>query len=208
MTILEKHLQLDENEEKESKDKTFDAKLEELLIKKRRIFFSCSVTSETAREAIRKLWYLEHTDPGKPIIFVINSAGGSVSDGFAIWDQIHMISSPVYTLITGLAASMGSVLSLAASPKKRFATPHARIMLHQPLIPGVIQGQATDLEIQAREIIKTRNTLIKLYADKTGQKFSVIEKTIDRDTWMSAQEAKDFGLLDEIVSSYSKFDFD
>jgi len=207
MTTQKKLFRLNENGEKEGKDKAFDAKLEEFLLEKRRIFFSCNVTDETARETIRRLWYLEHTGPGKPILLVVNSAGGSVSAGFAIWDQIHMISSPVYTLVTGLAASMGSVLSLAAAPEKRFATLNARIMLHQPLIPGVIQGQATDLEIQAKEIIKTRDALIKLYADKTGQKLSVIEKIIDRDTWMSAQEAKDFGLLDKIVSSYSEFNF-
>ena len=198
----------DEDEEKESKDKSFDSKIEELLLKKRRIFFSCAVTDETARETIRKLWYLEYTEPGKPILFVINSPGGSVDSGFAIWDQILMISSPVVTLVTGLAASMGSILSLAAAPKKRFASPNARFMLHQPLIHGVIQGQATDLEIQAKEIIKTRNALIELYAKSTGKDRALIEKTIDRDTWMSAEEAKDFGLLDGIVSSYQELGFD
>lgn len=198
----------DEDEEKAGKNKPFDAKVEELLLKKRRIFFSSPVTDETAKDAIRKLWYLEYTDPGKPILFVINSPGGSVDSGFAIWDQIHMISSPVTTLVTGLAASMGSVLSLAAAPKKRFATPNARIMMHQPLIHGVIQGQATDLEIQAREIIKTRNALIELYAKATGKERALIEKTIDRDTWMSVDEAKDFGLLDGVVSSFQELGFD
>lgn len=198
----------DEDEEKAGKNKPFDAKVEELLLKKRRIFFSSPVTDETAKDAIRKLWYLEYTDPGKPILFVINSPGGSVDSGFAIWDQIHMISSPVTTLVTGLAASMGSVLSLAAAPKKRFATPNARIMMHQPLIHGVIQGQATDLEIQAKEIIKTRNALIELYAKATGKERALIEKTIDRDTWMSVDEAKDFGLLDGVVSSFQELGFD
>jgi ATP-dependent Clp protease protease subunit len=201
-------IRLDEDEEKAGKNKPFDAKVEELLLKKRRIFFSSPVTDETAKDAIRKLWYLEYTDPGKPILFVINSPGGSVDSGFAIWDQIHMISSPVTTLVTGLAASMGSVLSLAAAPKKRFATPNARIMMHQPLIHGVIQGQATDLEIQAKEIIKTRNALIELYAKATGKERALIEKTIDRDTWMSVDEAKDFGLLDGVVSSFQELGFD
>lgn len=198
----------DDEDEKEGKSKPFDAKVEELLLKKRRIFFSSAVTDESAKDAIRKLWYLEHTAPGEPILFVINSPGGSVDSGFAIWDQIMMITSPVTTLVTGLAASMGSVLSLAAAPGKRFATKSARIMIHQPLISGVIQGQATDLEIQAKEIIKTRKQIVDVYAKSTGKPAELIEKTIDRDTWMSADEAKDFGLLDGIVTSYKELGFE
>lgn len=197
----------DDDDEKES-SKSFDAKIEEMMLKKRRIFFSSSVSDQSAKEVIRKLWYLEHTNPGKPILFVINSPGGSVDSGFAIWDQMQMISSPVTTLVTGLAASMGSVLSLAAAPGKRFATPFARIMIHQPLISGVIQGQATDLEIQAKEIIKTRRQIVDVYARATGKDPALIEKTIDRDTWMSASEAKDFGLLDGIVSTYKELGFE
>lgn len=198
----------DDEDEKEGKLKPFDVKVEEILLKKRRLFFSAAVTDETAKDAIRKLWYLEHTAPGEPILFVINSPGGSVDSGFAIWDQIMMITSPVTTLVTGLAASMGSVLSLAAAPGKRFATQNARIMIHQPLISGVIQGQATDLEIQAKEIIKTRKQIVDVYAKATGKSSELIEKTIDRDTWMSTDEAKDFGLLDGIVSSYKELGFE
>lgn len=194
--------------EDEGKSKPFDAKVEELLLKKRRIFFSTAVSDESAKDAIRKLWYLEHTAPGEPILFVINSPGGSVDSGFAIWDQIMMITSPVTTLVTGLAASMGSILSLAAAPGKRFASKNARIMIHQPLISGVIQGQATDLEIQAKEIIKTRKQIVDVYAKATGKDPALIEKTIDRDTWMSSQEAKDFGLLDGIVGSYKELGFE
>ena len=197
----------DDEHEKEGK-KPFDAKIEEMLLNKRRIFFSTSVSDQSAKDAIRKLWYLENTDPGKPILFVINSPGGSVDSGFAIWDQMHMITSPVTTLVTGLAASMGSVLSLAAAPGNRYATQNARIMIHQPLIAGVIQGQATDLEIQAKEIIKTRKQIVEVYAKATGKDSDLIEKTIDRDTWMSADEAKDFGLLDGIVSSFQELGFE
>ncbi|MDN3509062.1 MAG: ATP-dependent Clp protease proteolytic subunit [Candidatus Neptunochlamydia sp.] len=202
------HFEPIRSDEKEGKSKPFDAKIEELLLKKRRIFFSTAVSDESAKDAIRKLWYLEHTDPGKPILFVINSPGGSVDSGFAIWDQIMMITSPVTTLVTGLAASMGSLLSLAAAPGKRFATKNARIMIHQPLISGVIQGQATDLEIQAKEIIKTRKQIVDVYAKATGKNPELIEKTIDRDTWMSANEAKDFGLLDGIMTSYKELGFE
>lgn len=177
-------------------------KIEYSLLENRRIFLSDAVDNESAADIIRKLWYLEFKDPGKPILFVINSPGGSVDSGFAIWDQVQMITSPLTTLVTGLAASMGSILSLCAAPKRRFATPYARIMIHQPMIGGVVQGQVTDLEIQAKEMLKTRSTLVQLYVDKTGKDHDTIERAIDRDTWLSAKEALAFGLLDGIVDSY------
>ena len=179
-------------------------KIDAAILDARRIFLSDQVDSDSASDIIRKLWYLELTDPGKPILFIINSPGGSVDSGFAIWDQVKMITSPVTTVITGLAASMGSILSLCAPPKRRFATPNARIMIHQPMIGGVIQGQATDLEIQAKEIIKTRNILINIYVEATGKDFATIERAIDRDTWMTAEEAKKFGLLSGIIQNFSE----
>lgn len=181
--------------------KTAD-KIEQSLLDVRRIFISDAVDSSSASDIIRKLWYLELTDPGKPILFIINSPGGAVDSGFAIWDQVKMITSPVTTLVTGLAASMGSVLSLCAAPGRRFATPHSRIMIHQPLLSGVIKGQATDLEIQAKEMIKTRSLLVQIYVDATGKDLAVIEKAIDRDTWMTAEEALEFGLLDGIATNF------
>lgn len=181
-----------------------DDKIEWAILESRRVFLSNSVDSKSATDIIRKLWYLELTDPGKPIYFIINSPGGSVDAGFAIWDQVKMLSSPVFTLVTGLAASMGSILSLCASPNKRFATPNARFMIHQPMIGGPIQGQATDLEIHAKEILKTRDLLTHLYMDQTGKDYDTITKAIDRDTWLSAQEAKEFGLIDKVVSSFSE----
>lgn len=174
------------------------------ILDARRIFICDVVDQNSTREIIRKLWYLELSKPGEPITLVINSPGGSVDSGFAIWDQVKMITSPVTTLITGLAASMGSILSLCASPGRCFATPHSRIMIHQPLLGGVIQGQATDLNIQAKEIIKTRTTLINIYATKTKKSPEIIEKAIDRDTWMTPTEAIEFGLLDKIVTSYDE----
>lgn len=179
-------------------------KIDELLLKSRRIFLSDAVDNDSAKEVIRKLWYLESLDPGKPILFVINSPGGSVDSGFAIWDQIKMITSPVTTLVTGLAASMGSILSLCAAKGRRFATKNARIMIHQPSIGAIIRGQATDLEIHAREILKTRQGLVELYVEATGKTTEVIDKALDRDTWMSADEALEFGLLDKIVTSYKE----
>lgn len=179
-------------------------KIDENLLALRRLFLSAPVDSESASALIRKLWYLESQDPGKPILFVINSPGGSVDAGFAIWDQIKMITSPVTTLVTGLAASMGSILSLAAPKGRRFATKNARIMIHQPSIGSIIRGQATDLEIQAKEILKTRKAIVDVYVQATGKTSEVIDRAIDRDTWMSAHEALEFGLLDKVISSYQE----
>ncbi len=203
------NIRMDEEEERPVKGKTakIDQMIDMMLLKERRVFFSTHVDDQTAQDCIRKLWYLDAEDPGRPILLVINSPGGSVDSGFAIWDQIKMLRSPVTTLVTGLAASMGSILSLAGGKGKRFATPHSRIMIHQPLIHGVIRGQATDLEIQAKEILKTRNTLINIYMEATGKKFEELEKALDRDTWMNAQEAMHFGLIDKIVSSYHEIGF-
>ncbi len=181
-------------------------RIDSVILESRRIFFSDAVDSNSARDAIRKLWYLELKDPGKPILIVINSPGGSVDSGFAVWDQVKMITSPVYTLVSGLAASMGSVLSLVAAPGKRFATPNSRIMIHQPSLGGVVKGQATDLDIQAKEILKTWELLVNLYVDRTGQKREIIEKKLDRDSWMSAEEAKAFGLIDKIVKTYKEIE--
>nr|CRI42634.1 ATP-dependent Clp protease proteolytic subunit 1 [Chlamydia pneumoniae] len=177
--------------------------IEKELLEARRVFFSEPVTEKSASDAIKKLWYLELKDPGKPIVFVINSPGGSVDAGFAVWDQITMLTSPVTTVVTGLAASMGSVLSLCAAPGRRFATPHSRIMIHQPSIGGPITGQATDLDIHAREILKTKARIIDVYVEATNQPRDIIEKAIDRDMWMTANEAKDFGLLDGILFSFN-----
>src|SRR4029079_3881242 len=118
-------------------------RIDHALLDARRIFLSDAVDNTTASEIIHKLWYLELSEPGKPILFVINSPGGSVDSGFAIWDQVKMITSPVTTVVTGLAASMGSVLSLCAPKGRRFVTPYSRIMIHQPMLGSVIKGQAT-----------------------------------------------------------------
>jgi len=187
--------------------KKIDERIDALLLRHRRVFICDAVSSDSAKEAIRKLWFLELTDPGKPILMVINSPGGSVDSGFAIWDQVKMITSPVTTLVTGLAASMGSILSLCAPKGKRFATPQSRIMIHQPSIHGVIRGQATDLDIQAKEILKTRRQIVEVYAKETGKPHHEIDKAIDRDSWFSADEAKAFGLIDKIVTSYKEIGF-
>lgn len=197
-------IRLEDEDEKKGQGnvKLIDSKIDEALLKARRLFLCEAVDMESSKELIRKIWFLEHADPGKPILFVINSPGGSVDAGWAIWDQLHMISSPVTTLVTGLAASMGSVLSLSAAPKRRFATPNSRIMIHQPHVMGIIRGQATDLAIHAEEIIRSRDALITLYSKQTGKDTKTIEKALDRDHWFSAKEAQEFGLLDGVVTSF------
>lgn len=172
------------------------------LLSARRLFISDAIDSDLASQVIQKLWYLELSAPGKPILLVINSPGGSVDAGLAIWDQVKMISSPISTLVTGLAASMGSILSLCAEKGRRFATPYSRIMIHQPAMNGVVRGQATDLEIQAKEILKTRQRLVNLYVDATGKSYDTIDEALDRDLWMTPEEAKKFGLIDQIVNSF------
>ncbi|NGX44231.1 MAG: ATP-dependent Clp protease proteolytic subunit 1 [Candidatus Anoxychlamydiales bacterium] len=186
----------------EDKNKFIDDKIEESILNRRRIFLSDAVDQDSAKDIIRKLWYLETLDNKKPILFIINSPGGAVDSGFAIWDNIKLLTCPVYTLVTGLAASMGSLLSLVADKGKRFATANSRIMIHQPLISGVIRGQATDLDIQAKEMLKTREMIVSIYADATGKDPKDIEKAMDRDNWMSPIEAKDFGLIDKVIKSY------
>lgn len=183
---------------------TLEDEIDATLLESRRLFFSDQVDNDSASAAVKKLWYLELKNPGKPITFIINSPGGSVDAGFAIWDQVKMISSPVTTVVTGLAASMGSVLSLCAEKGRRFATPHARFMIHQPAIHGVIQGQASDIEIQAKEMLKTHNMLVDLYTEKTGKPREEIERSLDRDTWFSAKEALDGNFIDKIITSFTE----
>jgi ATP-dependent Clp protease protease subunit len=181
-------------------------KIEKVLLEQRRVFLSEDVNSDSARDLIRKFWYLDQIDPGKPILFIINSPGGSVHSGFAIWDTIKMMKSPVVTLVIGLAASFGSLLSLVGGKGKRFATANAQIMIHQPLIGGMIRGQATDLDIQATEMIKTRSLLVDMYVEATGKPREEIEKFIIRDKWLSAPEAVKFGVLDKVITQMSELD--
>jgi len=185
---------------------TLDDEMERTFLENRRLFFSDGVDKDSATDIIRKIWYLELKDPGKQITFVIFSPGGSIDAGFAIWDQVKMISSPVTTIVTGLAASMGSILSLCASKGRRFATPNSRILIHQPSIHGVVHGPAADLEIQAKEIIRTRSRIVDLYCEASGQDQKTIERAIDRDRWFTPQEAIEFGLLDKIVERFAELD--
>lgn len=150
-----------------------------------------------ASSVIAQLLYLESVDSAKPIHLYINSPGGTVTDGLAIYDTIQYVKAPVYTVAMGLAASMGSLLLAAGAAGNRMALPNARVMIHQP--HGGAQGQASDIAIQAKEILYTRNRLNEIYVKHTGQSLDVIEKSMERDNFMSAQEALEFGLIDKVI---------
>ena len=168
------------------------------LLKERIIFLTGQVYDEVASLICAQLLFLESENPSKDIAFYINSPGGVVTSGLAIYDTMQYIRPSVSTVCIGQAASMGSLLMAAGEKGKRFALPNSRIMVHQP--SGGAQGQATDIEIQAREILALRARLNNIYVDHTGQPLEVIEKVMERDKFMTAEEAKTFGLIDEVVS--------
>ncbi len=167
------------------------------LLKERIIFLTGAVHDEVASLVCAQLLFLESENPNKDISFYINSPGGVVTSGLAIYDTMRYIRPDVSTVCIGQAASMGSLLLCAGSKGKRYALPNSRVMIHQP--SGGAQGQASDIEIQAREILKLRERLNNMYVEHTGNDLEKIEKAVDRDTFMSAEEAKDFGLVDEVV---------
>lgn len=169
------------------------------LLKERIIFLTGQVYDGVASLICAQFLFLESENPNKDISFYINSPGGVVSSGLAIYDTMQYIRSPVNTVCIGQAASMGSLLLCAGEKGKRFALPNSRVMVHQP--SGGAQGQASDIEIQAKEILHLRRRLNQIYVEHTGQPLDAIEAKLERDSYMSAQEAKDFGIVDEVVKS-------
>ncbi|MFO1268182.1 MAG: ATP-dependent Clp endopeptidase proteolytic subunit ClpP [Rubrivivax sp.] len=167
------------------------------LLKERIVFLVGPVSDATANVVCAQLLFLESENPDKEIFLYINSPGGSVSAGLSIFDTMNWIKPDVSTLCMGMAASMGSFLLMAGAKGKRIALPNSRIMIHQP--SGGAQGQASDIEIQAREIIKTREQLNRIYAERTGQNVERIAADMERDYWMSPAEAKEYGLIDQVL---------
>ena len=168
------------------------------LLKERVVFLVGPINDMSANLVVAQLLFLESENPDKDISFYINSPGGSVSAGLAIYDTMNFIKPDVSTLCTGMAASMGAFLLAAGAKGKRFSLPHSKVMIHQP--SGGSQGQATEIEIQAREILKTRALLNQILAEKTGQPLSRIEQDTERDYYMSAEESKAYGLVDQVIS--------
>jgi len=169
------------------------------LLRERIVFLVGPVNDHTANLVVAQLLFLESENPDKDISLYINSPGGSVSAGMSIFDTMNFIKPNVSTLCIGLAASMGAFLLSAGEKGKRFSLPNSKIMIHQPL--GGAQGQATDIEIHAREILKTREQLNKILADRTGQPLEKIQSDTERDYFMSADEAKSYGLVDQVVAN-------
>jgi ATP-dependent Clp protease protease subunit len=168
------------------------------LLKERVIFLVGPVNDHVANLVVAQLLFLESDNPDKDVSFYINSPGGSVSSGMAIYDTMNFIKPDVSTLCTGMAASMGAFLLAAGAKGKRFSLPNSKVMIHQP--SGGSQGQATEIEIQAREILKTREQLNKILAERTGQPLDRIERDTERDYYMSADESKEYGLIDQVIS--------
>lgn len=169
------------------------------LLKDRIIFLSEDVNSASASLVVAQLLFLESEDPDKEISLYINSPGGSITDGMAIVDTINYIKSPVSTICVGMAASMGAVLLASGAKGKRFATPNAEILIHQPLISGGLSGQTTEIKIHADHMVRTREKLNKLLSERTGQSLERIEQDTERDNYMTAEEALEYGLIDGIL---------
>jgi ATP-dependent Clp protease protease subunit len=169
------------------------------FLEQRKIFLWGAVTDDTAKDLTEKLLYLESVAPGKEITFYMNTPGGSITAGMAVYDTMKLISSPVTIVVTGMAASMGSILLCAAAKGRRLIYPHARVLIHQPLISGRMVGPATDINIQAKEMEKLRAELNQILAASSGQPIERINRDTDRDFYLTASEAIAYGLADKIV---------
>lgn len=169
------------------------------LLKDRIIMLSGPIDDQLANSVVAQLLFLDAQDPDKDIYLYINSPGGSVTAGMAIYDTMNFVNADVQTIVIGLAASMGSVLATAGTKGKRFSLPNAEIMIHQPL--GGAEGQAVEIEIAARHILKTKARLNEILSEQTGQPIEVIERDTDRDNFMSAEDAKEYGLIDKIIKN-------
>jgi len=175
------------------------ALIQKQFLAERKIFLWGPVTDESAKDLTEKLLYLEAVGPGQEITFYMNTPGGSITAGMAVFDTIRLISSPLTVVVTGMAASMGSILLSAAPKGRRLLFPHARVLIHQPLITGRMVGPATDLNIQAKEMEKLRAELNEILATASGQPIEKIARDSDRDFYLNAQEAIAYGLADRIV---------
>ncbi len=192
----------DEAAEEKSKDKEKSPEepgMMQKMLASRTVVLSGPVNGELAQRIIQQLVLLDH-DSDKRITVMINSPGGEVYSGFAIYDTLRFISAPIVTVVIGLAASFGTILSLAAPKGSRFCTPNAKFLIHQPLMMGY-QGRAIDIEIQAKEILRDRERLVEIYSKETGKTTADIARDIDRDRWMSAEEAVAYGLVDKIIAT-------
>ncbi|MCM2282976.1 MAG: ATP-dependent Clp protease proteolytic subunit [Bdellovibrionaceae bacterium] len=189
---------MSETEKPEKLEKMTGREEEKELFEARVVLISSPVNSKLAHAVNSKLLALERHDSEKPIYMFINSPGGEVHSGFAIFDMARFIKPPVYTIVAGLAASMGSIIALCVPRERRFAFPNAKFLIHQPSVTGV-GGTVSDIEIHARDLIETKNQIIELYTAETGQSTEEVRKALDRDKWMTAEQAIKFGLISRVI---------
>jgi ATP-dependent Clp protease protease subunit len=192
-------LMSEENKEKEAGP--LAEKIQKKFLEQRKIFLWGEVSDKSCRDLTEKLFFLESEDPGKPITFYLNTPGGSITAGMAVYDTMQLITSPITVVVTGMAASMGSILLSGATKGQRFLFPHSRVLIHQPLISGRMVGPAVDINIQAIEMEKLRNELNAILARVSGQAIERIERDTDRDFFLNAREAIEYGLADKIVDA-------
>lgn len=191
----------EESKEQEPKDKKPEAPIGMRLFKSRQVRVFGPVDSKLAARVIGELLALEQDDPEAPITMIVNSPGGSVTDGFAIYDTMQFIQPEVRVVCVGLAASIATVILIGAPKEHRVATPNTKLLIHQVYIPGAVRGQASDLEITARDLIQTRDKINHMLADATGQDLARVERDTNRDYWMTADEAVEYGLIARTVTS-------
>ncbi|MBX9839097.1 ATP-dependent Clp protease proteolytic subunit [Silvanigrella sp.] len=182
----------------------FEATTQKKLFDQRIVILSEAIHAASAKRVIEQLFALEAADATKEIWLFLNSPGGEVNSGFGIYDTIRFVRPEVKIIVTGLAASAATVVLLAAEAKYRYSMPNSRLLIHQPLIGGSIQGQASDIEIHAKEILKTREKIAELYTKETKQPIERVRKDIERDYWMTAQEALEYGLITKVISSWNE----
>ena len=183
----------------EKKPSSVSEQIQNNFLEERKIFLWGEVSDKSARDLTEKLLFLESNAPGKEITFYINSPGGSITAGMAIFDTMQLITSPIAVVVTGMAASMGSILLCGATKGRRFLYPHSRVLIHQPLITGRMVAAAVDINIQAQEMEKLREELNGILASTSGQPLEKIQQDTDRDFYLNAEEAIEYGLADEIV---------
>ena len=192
---------MEDTKSKSAEGKNSQIKIQDTFLEQRKVFLWGEVSDKSARDVTEKLLYLESKEPGKPITFYINTPGGSITAGMAIYDTMQLISSPIKVVVTGMAASMGSILLSGAEKGQRVLYPHSRVLIHQPLISGQMVAVAVDIHIQAKEMEKLRDELNNILAEASGQPLEKIQKDTDRDFYMTAEEAIEYGLADSICES-------
>lgn len=189
---------------KEDRPSPLGDRIAERFLERRQIFLWGAVTDRSAESIVARMLFLEASDPGKPIYFFINSPGGVITSGMAIYDVMKMISSPVHTICMGMAASMGAILLTVGEKNHRYVFEHAKVMIHQPLISGQIVAPALDIKIHAEEIKKTRAELNRIIAETSGQPLTRVEKDTDRDYYLDGKGAVEYGLADKVLTNFAE----